>query len=85
MKYLFTLLFILGLTFLYAQEKADPPPPTHEEIRTCIEYCALTPEKKKLRQESKFKICGDCSNACFKDESCIIEIEEDLEYHKKGK
>ncbi len=81
MKYLFTLLFILGLTFLYAQEKA----PTHEEIRTCIEYCALTPEKKKLRQESKFKVCGDCSNACFKDESCIIEIEEDLEYHKKGK
>jgi len=75
MKYLFTL-SILSLTFLYAQEKA----PTKKEIELCIKYCALKPEEKKLKEE---KVCGDCSNACFKDESCIIEIEEDLEYHKK--
>jgi hypothetical protein len=81
MKYLFTLLFILGLTFLYAQEKA----PTLKEMETCIPFCALKPEEKKLRQESKFKICGDCTDPCFKDDSCIIELKGDLEYHKKGK
>jgi hypothetical protein len=81
MKYLLGLLLVVSVS--QAQEKHIP---TKKEIETCIVYCALKPEEKnKLSSDNKFKVCGDCSNACFKDESCILEIEEDLEYHKKGK
>jgi hypothetical protein len=83
MKYLF-ILSILCLTALYAQENKYP---THQEIRTCIDYCALSLEDKKKREGEAFKVCGDCSNTCFKDEAnCLNEIEEDVKEHKrKGK
>jgi hypothetical protein len=83
MKYLF-ILSLLCFTLLYAQENKYP---SHEEIRTCLEYCALPADKKKLREGEAFKVCGDCSNTCFKDkDACLGEIKEDLEVHdKKGK
>lgn len=65
----------LILTYVCAVFAQTPKYPNHREIRDCYDWCKLSDEEKKKRSNSELvKICGDCSNHCFKDpESCDTE------------
>ncbi len=71
---MFVIMFVTSICTLIAQ---TPRYPNHREIRDCYEWCKLSNDEKKARANSELvKICGDCSNDCFKNpESCDTEEE----------